>query len=69
MSLFAPPTPTHIGPYAVSGNKEHSDLLRWRCNLRPDAAVLRHTKSEAIAWYKELLGVTKLPTEAIVEAF
>jgi hypothetical protein len=42
---------------------------RWRCNLTPDAAVMRNTKGEAIAWFKRLLNVKKMPPEAIVESF
>lgn len=42
---------------------------RWRCNLRPDMAVMRNTKSEAIAWFKQQLGLKRLPPEAIVEQF
>jgi hypothetical protein len=42
---------------------------RWRCNLRPDAAILRNTRGEAIAWFKQLLGLKKMPPEAVVESF
>jgi hypothetical protein len=47
----------------------HRQAVRWRCNLRPDAATMANTKSEAIAFFKTLLGVDKLPPEAIVEIF
>lgn len=47
----------------------NSKAKRWRCSLRPDAAVLRNTKSEAIGWFKKLLGVKRLPQGAIVESF
>ncbi len=42
---------------------------RWRSPQRPDAAVVRHTKSEAIAWFKELLDVKRLPEGFEIEAF
>ncbi len=41
---------------------------RWRCTLRPDAAKMANIKSEAIAWFKKLLGVKRLPPDS-VEAF
>lgn len=42
---------------------------RWRSLQRPDAACQRRTKSEAIAWFKKLLGVKKLPEGFEIEAF
>lgn len=42
---------------------------RWRCDLRPDAATVANTKGEAIAFFKKLLGVDKLPKNAKVEKF
>jgi len=42
---------------------------RWRSPQRPDAAVVKCTKSEAIAWFKDLLGVKKLPEGFEIEAF
>jgi hypothetical protein len=45
------------------------NVKRWRCDLRPDAATLANTKGEAIAFFKKLMGVKKLPVEAKVERF
>lgn len=42
---------------------------RWRSPQRPDAAVIKPTKSEAIAWFKALLGVKKLPDGFVIEVF
>lgn len=42
---------------------------RWRCSLWPDMAVLRNTKGEAIAWFKEQHKLKRLPPEAVVESF
>lgn len=38
----------------------------WECNLLPGAGVLRNTRSEAIAWFKQQLGVKRLPAEGVV---
>ena len=42
---------------------------RWTSPQRPDAACCCHTKSEAIAWFKRLLGVKKLPQGFEIRAF
>lgn len=42
---------------------------RWRSPQRPDAATLAPTKSEAIAFFKRLIGVEKLPDGFVVERF
>lgn len=52
-----------------SGRMEHSPPKRWRSPQRQDAACSRHTKSDAIAFFKELLGVKKLPDGFEIEAF
>ena len=44
-------------------------LKRWRSPQRSDAAVVKPTKSEAIAWFKKLLGVGKLPDGFEIESF
>lgn len=38
----------------------------WVCDQVPDTGVLKNTRSEAIAWYKQLLGVKRLPEGFIV---
>ncbi len=52
----------HSVPALINGK-------RWRSPQRPDAAVIKPTKSEAIAWFKALLGVKKLPDGFTIEAF
>lgn len=46
-----------------------SKAKRWRCADFPDKAVLKNTKSEAIAWFKQVLGLERLPQGTKVEAF
>lgn len=33
----------------------------WVCDQVPGAGVLKNTRSEAIGWFKKLLGVKRLP--------
>lgn len=42
---------------------------RWRCNIWPDMAVIRNTKSEAIAWFKKQRRLKRIPRDAVVESF
>lgn len=49
----------------VAGNRSK----RWRCSLRPDMAVLRNTRSEAIAWFKRELRWDKVPDGVVIESF
>lgn len=46
-----------------------SKAKRWTSPQRPDAAVLRNTKSEAIVWFQQLLGVETLPDGFEIEVF
>lgn len=52
-----------VRPYSLNKAK------RWRCNLWPDMAVLRNTRSEAIGWFKKQHGLKRLPPGAVVESF
>jgi hypothetical protein len=58
-----------IGPYKAEGPCIKRQPKRWRCSLCPDMAVLKVTKSEAIAWFKKQMGVNKLPPEAKIESY
>lgn len=60
---------TLVGSRLPQGRSSISRFKRWRCNLLPDSAVALNTKSEAIAWFKEQLGVDRLPANATIEAF
>lgn len=42
---------------------------RWRSPQVSGVAVMKPTKSEAIAWFKVFLGIAKLPAGFVVEAF
>ena len=58
-SFAVHPQPTSSSPKAK----------RWRSPNRPDAAVMCPTKGEAIAFFKRLLGVPKLPSDFVIETF
>lgn len=46
--------------------KDYSRKRRWLYAARPDMAVLAHTRSEAIAWFKQQLGVERIDHQAII---
>lgn len=58
-----------IGPYKAAGPCVRRPLKRWRSPLWPDKAVLKATKSEAIGWFKEQLGLDRLPPDANIESY
>lgn len=42
--------------------KDYARKRRWLYGPRPDMAVLAHTRSEAIGWFKRELGVDRIET-------
>lgn len=61
--------PKAMLPRGGPQTRHGSNAVRWRCSLRPDAATLANTKGEAIAFFKKLLSVDKLPHGSVVEKF
>jgi hypothetical protein len=50
-------------------NKVVLPVSRWRSPACPGAGCLKATKSEARAYFKQLLGVDKLPVGFIIESY
>lgn len=53
----------------ISPVRPSLEIKRWRSPQVENVGVARHTKSEAIAWFKDYLGVKKLPDGFVIEAY